>query len=167
MVTHAATLAPGLVLHLARGGALVDRAIVRVLGHAGSGYEPAVAEQLRSRDEQTARAALRALARIGTARAAAFVSLEIQQGGPLARAAEEALWHFPLSQTTVQIGELLKQRDFVVHNPGTVSRIISRVSANDIGDLDNALEELEALRFRVWNPDLVRVAWKARGLRSR
>jgi hypothetical protein len=167
MVAHAVLLAPGLVTHLGRGGPLVARAIIRVLGFAGAGYEVAISEQLASRDEQTVRAALRALARIGTARAAALVAFQIQKGSPLARAAEEALWHFPPGQTTLQIRELLSRREFVVQNPDIVARLIDRISAADRGDLSNVLEDLEALRFHVWNPELVRVALKARGLRTR
>ena len=77
---HAALLAPGLVMHVGRGGPLVDRAIVCVLGFAGAGYEVAISEQLASRDEQTVRAALRALARIGTSEAEAVLGI---QPGPL------------------------------------------------------------------------------------
>jgi hypothetical protein len=167
MVAHAALLATGLVAHLGRGGPLVARAIIRVLGFAGAGYEAPISEQLASRDDQTVRAALRALARIGTARAAAHVAFQVQTGGPLARAAEEALWHFPSGQTTLQIRELLSRREFVLQNPGIAARLIDRISPSDRGDLSNVLEDLEALRFRVWNPELVRVALKARGLRTR
>ena len=167
MVGHAAMLAPGLIPHLGQGGPLVDRAILRVLGFAGAGYEVTVSAHLASGDEQTVRAALRALARSGTTRAAALVALQIQNGSPLSRAAEEALWHFAPAQTIVQIGELLSRREFVVQNPETVARIIDRVSAGGMGDLSAVLEELEGFRFRLWNPDLVRVARKARELRTR
>lgn len=167
MCDHAALLAPGLVTLLGQHGSLADRAIVRVLGFAGAGYEVAIAEQLTTRDEQTARAALRALAGIGTARAAGLVALQLHGGGPVARAAEEALWHFPPAQTMSQIRDLLGRRDFVVQNPDTVVRLIERASATGAGDLGNVLEGLEAFRFRLWKPDLVRVALKARGLRSR
>jgi len=167
MCGHAALLAPGLVVHLAGSGPQVARAILRVLGLAGAGYEVAIAEQLTGRDEETARAALRALARIGTARAAALVAFQIHHGSPVARAAEEALWHFPPAQTTLHIRDLLSRREFVIQNPEIVARIIDRFSLVGLGDLGHVLEELEAFRFRVWNPDLVRVALKARGLRSR
>jgi hypothetical protein len=166
MCDSAALLAPGLVMHLGRGGSLVARAIVRVLGFAGAGYEVAISEQLASRDEQTVRAALRALARIGTARAAALVAFQIHNGGPVARGAEAALWHFPPAQTTLQIRDLLSRREFVLQNPEIVARLIDRLSPGT-GDLGNVLEELEALRFHVWSPGLVRVALKARGLRTR
>ena len=146
---------------------LADRAIVRVLGFAGHGYEVAISEQLASQDEQTARAALRALAGIGTARAASLVAAQIHGGGPVARAAEEALWHFPPAQTMAQLRDMLGRREFVVQNPDTVVRLIERASASGTGDLGNVLEGLEAFRFRLWKPDLVRVAKKARGLRSR
>jgi hypothetical protein len=122
---------------------------------------------LSSRDELTVRAALRALARIGTARAAALVAAQIRNGGPSTRAAEEALWHFPPVHTTLQIRDLLSRHDFVVQNPDIAMRLIDRASMSGMGDLGGVLLELEGLRFRVWNPELVRVALKARGLRTR
>jgi hypothetical protein len=167
MCDHAAQLAPGLVNYLGQRGPLADRGIVRVLGFAGVGYEVLISEQLASRDEQTVRAALRALARIGTTRAAALVASHVHHGGGIARAAEEALWHFPQAQTMFQVRDLLGRRDFVVQNPDTVVRLLERASATGAGDLGHVLEDLEAFRFRLWKPDLVRVAKKARGLRSR
>jgi hypothetical protein len=167
MCDSAALLAPGLLAYLGGAGPLVASAIVRVLGFAGAGHEVAIAEQLTSRDEATVRAALRALARIGTARAAALVASHIRNGGPSARAAEEALWHFPPAHTTLQIRDLLSRHDFVVQNPEIAVRLIDRASMIGMGDLGGVLVELEALRFRVWNPELVRVALKARGLRTR
>jgi hypothetical protein len=167
MCDSADLLAPGLVGQLGRGGPLVSAAIVRVLGFAGAGYEVSIAEQLSSREELTVRAALRALARIGTARAAALVAAQIRNGGPSTRAAEEALWHFPPAHTTLQIRDLLSRHDFVVQNPDIAMRLIDRASMSGMGDLGGVLLELEGLRFRVWNPELVRVALKARGLRTR
>ncbi len=162
----AALLAPGLVLQLGRGP-LADRAILRVLGFAGAGYEVAISEQLTSGDEQTVRTALQALARIGSAHGAALVASQIQRASPAARAAEEALWHFPPAQTTLQIRDLLSRRDFVIANPEVATRLLDRVSQGGTGDLSDVLAELEGLRFRFWSPDLMRVASKARGLRSR
>jgi hypothetical protein len=54
-----------------------------------------------------------------------------------------------------------------VQHPGIAVRLIDRASMSGMGDLGGVLAELEALRFRVWNPELVRVALKARGLRTR
>ncbi len=167
MCDSAALLAPGLLAQLVGSGPLVASAIVRVLGFAGAGHEVAISEQLTSRDEATLRAALRALARIGTARAAALVASHIRNGGPSSRAAEEALWHFPPAHTTLQVRDLLSRHDFVVQHPDVAVRLIDRSSMSGMGDLGGVLAELEALRFRVWNPELVRVALKARGLRTR
>jgi len=164
---HALLLAPELAARVDQSPAVVARVVVRVLGVAGSGYERAIAEQLTRGDEQLTRAALRALAHIGTSRAAALVAFHIHTGSPVSRAAEEALWHFPRAQATLQIRDLLSRRDFVMHNPGVVGRLIDRAAQWDACDLGGVLEELEALRFRVWNPDLVRIARKARGLRGR
>ena len=165
---HASALVPGLVAELGRSGIAATRAITRACGHAGRGYEAVVSGQLTSGDEQTVREAVRALARIGTARAAALVSAQIQNGGPVARAAaEEALWHFPPAQTAMLLREILGHRQFVVHNPVTVSRLIERAAQARAGGLDPVLAELETLRFRFWQPRLARVAWKARELRTR
>jgi hypothetical protein len=167
MSENAALLAPTLATCLSATPPPVAGAIVRVLAVAGPGYEAAIAGQLGRGDEQLTRAALRALARIGTGRAAALVALEIQSGGAAARAAEAALWHFPPAQATVQIRDLLSRRDFVIHHPAVVARLIDRAAQWEACDLGGVLEELESLRFHVWNPELVRMARKARGLRGR
>jgi hypothetical protein len=45
--------------------------------------------------------------------------------------------------------------------------LLDRASKAGIEGLDPVLAELEPLRFRFWNPSLVRVALKARVLRAR
>jgi hypothetical protein len=167
MSENAALLAPALAARVNATPLPVAGAIVRVLAVAGAGYEPQIAGQLARGDEQLTRAALKALARIGTGRAAALVAVEIQSGGAAARAAEAALWHFPPAQATIQIRDLLRRRDFVLQHPAVVARLIDRAAQWDACDLGGVLEELESLRFHVWNPELVRMARKARGLRGR
>src|SRR5262249_20409072 len=74
MGQHARVLARALTPRLDGCGVAAARTVVRVLGYAGHGAETAVAAQLGRRDEQTDREALRALARIGTPKAAAVVA---------------------------------------------------------------------------------------------
>jgi len=165
---HADVLAPGLVARLGLAGSTATRAIVKVCGYAGAGYEVVVSEQAGSRDEQTVREAFRSLARIGTSHAAEIVASQIQSGTPVARAAaEEALWHLPPAQTAAQLKEILSKKEFVVQNPAVVSRLIERAAQAKAGGLDGVLEEIEALRFRFWKPGIVRMALKARELRVR
>ena len=94
---HAKLVAPALVGGLEQEPTdVVTRVIARVLGLAGTGYEQPVGTLLASRDEQTARESLRALAKIGTPRAAAIVAAEVGRSrGWVGGAAEETLWHFP------------------------------------------------------------------------
>ena len=167
MGRHAAALAPGLATRLDDCGLEATRAIVRVLGFAGAGYEDALSGRLTSRDEQTARDALKSLARIGTEKAAALVASQIGSDTPGARAAEEALRHFPPAEAGSQLRRLLGRRDFVLQHPDAVARLIDRASQAGTEGLDRVLEDLEAFRFRFWNPGLVRIALKARRLRGR
>lgn len=168
MCERAALFAPALALDLGRYGALATHAVVRILGFAGAGYEEAVAEQLDRGDEQTAREALRALARMGTAQAAALVARQLQSGNAGRRAsAEEALWRFPPARTAVQVRDLLRSRDFVLQNPQTTARLLDRAAQAGADGLDRVLADLESLRFRFWNPGLARVGLKARELRAR
>jgi HEAT repeat protein len=132
------------------------------------GYEAAVAKMVAHEDDQVAREALRALARIGTTAAAALVSRQIREGSTGRRAAaEEALWHFPPGQTAAQVRQFLGSRDFVVHHPQTASRLLDRAAKAHTEGLQDVLAGLEPLRFRFWKPRLVRVALKARELRAR
>lgn len=165
MSEHAELLGPALVEQIGHSGIAATRAIVGVLGFAGAGYETAVAAQLGHRDEQTVREALRALARIGTGRAAAAVASQIEHGSSWMRGvAEEALWHFPPARANAQVRELVARLDFVLHNPQIAERLLDRAARTGTSGLEQALAALARLRFRFWNPPLVRVARKAREL---
>jgi HEAT repeat protein len=168
MCEHADLLAPALVTWLGECGAGAARAIVRTLGYAGTGYEQTLSATLEHRDEPTRREALRALARVGTNQAAALVARQVRNGSPSIRsAAEEALWHFTPAQTSEQLRELLSSREFVLQNPQVVTRLLDRAAQAGTDGLQQALADLESLRFRFWKRGLVRIAHKARELRAR
>ncbi len=163
MSAHAMTIAPALVARLPTAGPHARQAIVRVLGEAGAAYAPPVITLLKRDDEQTGREALRALARMGSAQAAAAVAAHLESRAAWARAAaEEALWHFPPPQAAAQVRALLADRDFVLRHPDTVTRLLDRAMQSRAAGLAPVLETLTPLRFRFWNPALVRVALKAR-----
>ncbi len=170
MCEHARLFAPALTSALPTVTAQTGRAVVKVLGFAGAGYEAAIGEQLEHDDEQTSREALRALARIGSTQAAALVAGRLERGREEWRAAaEEALWRFPAAHARAQVRQLLGRREFVVGHPDIASRLLTR-AANSGGGTDgfqDVLAGIESLRFRFWNPGLVRVALKARELRGR
>jgi hypothetical protein len=168
MCAYAALLAPALVQELPHCGLAARRVGVKVLGFAGAGYETAVADQVEHGDEPLVREALRALARMGTAHAASVVTKQLQNGNARGRAAaEEALWHFPPARVGAFVRELLGNREFVLQNPATVTHVLDRAAKAGIEGLDPVLAEIEPLRFRFWNPSLVRLALKARELRAR
>ena len=168
MCAHAALLAPALVQELPHCGLAARRVGVKVLGFAGAGYETAVADQVEHGDEPLVREALRALARMGTAHAASVVTKQLQNGNARGRAAaEEALWHFPPARVAAFVRELLGNHEFVLQHPATVTHVLDRAAKAGIEGLDPVLAELEPLRFRFWNPSLVRVAMKAREMRAR
>jgi hypothetical protein len=167
---HAVLVAPALVATLDGTGRsdVLERATARVLGYAGHGYEVPLGKLLDSRDEQTVREALRSLARIGTPRAAALVGAQVVKhrdwvGG----AAEETLWHFPRQESDRQIRDLLGRREFVIRHPQAAGRLLDRAAQSGAANLTPILQTLAPLRYRFWNPALVRVARHARTLMTR
>ena len=159
---HAMLVAPSVVTALATADATATRALVRVLGIAGVGYESPIATQLQSSDEQTVREALRSLARIGTPRAALCVRNAVNQSAEwLSGAAAETLWHFPAPEARRQVLELLSQRDFVQRSPEVAGRLLERVVQGGAQGLQTVLTTLVPLRYRVWSPALARVGRRA------
>ena len=115
--------------------------------------------------ETTLREALRALARMATTPAAAAVAGCLQSATAWARtAAEEALWHFPPALAAAQVRKLLANREFVLAHPDVAGRLMDRAAQAGTSGLAPVLETIAPLRFRFWNPALVRVAMKARHL---
>lgn len=167
LIDHAARLAPAVAALLDRPSPIVRRTLLRVLGLAGTGYEQAIAAHIQG-DEQTAREALRSLARIGTPTAAGFVVAEIEhQRGVLSVAAEETLWHFPAAEAQRHTRELLGKREFTMRHPQSAERLLDRAARAGATGLEPVLLTLAPLRFRIWNPALVRVARKAQAMLAR
>jgi hypothetical protein len=165
MCEQGGQLAPALAARLNGCGVSARRAIVKVLGHAGPGHEQVLAEQLEHVDEQTGRDALQALAHIGTAKAAQIVGMQLQEGaGAVRAAAEEALRHFAPAQAEATMRDLLARREFVLRHPQIALRLIDRVGHAGVTGLEPAMRDLAGLRYRFWNPKIVRVAMKARTL---
>jgi hypothetical protein len=165
LTEHAALVAPAVAPLLERSSPGVTRTLLRVLGSAGPGHEPLIASYVSSGDEQVAREALRALARVGTAKAAALVVAEIeQQRGTLSAAAEETLWHFPTAEALRHTRELLGRRDFTTRHPQATERLLDRAARAGAVDLQPILHELAPLRFRIWNPAVARLARKAHAM---
>jgi hypothetical protein len=164
---HARLVASALADSLPTTEVSMHRVIARVLGHAGAGYEPPLGALLTSPDEQAVREAFRGLARIGTPRAGALVAAQVHKGrGWISPAAEQTLWHFPRGEADRQLRDLLGRRDFVLRHPDIAGRLIERAVQNGAQDLAPLLAPLVPLRYRFWNPALVRVARQARTLLS-
>ena len=161
---HAALVAPALTATTDVNSSVVaQRAVARVLGFAGHGYEVPLGRLLDSPDEQTVREALRSLARIASGRAAALVAAQIVKNRDwIGAAAEETLWHFPRPEIDRQIRDLLARREFVRRQPEVAARVLERAAHNGIANLAPILQPLVPLRYRFWNPALVRVARQAR-----
>jgi hypothetical protein len=142
-------------------------AALTVLGAAGTGYEELIAEQVKTGEERRGREAMRALARIGSPRAAGLIVRHIEDGPPVVRpAAEEALWRLPLPLAFAKTHELLRRRDFVIHHPHTAARLLERAVQGADDGLDKVLDGLMSLRFHFWSPAVARVGAKARELRQ-
>src|SRR5262249_21898354 len=139
--------------------------IVRVLGAAGAAYAAPLIAILDLGDETIAHEALRALARVGNGSAATAVGVRLHSHVAwLREAAEDALWQFPPAQVAAQLRKLLARRAFVTAYPDAAGRMLERATLLGITGLTPALAAIAPLRFRFWNPALVRVALKARHL---
>jgi hypothetical protein len=159
---HASVVAPALAGLFRGADAEQDRTIARVLGHAGPGFESVLAAGLSSSDEHTVRESLRALAKIGSPQAATLICAEIERdNGWRGPAAEETLWRFPPAHATRLAKGLLERHDFVVKHPELAARLLERVAQGGPAGLESILAGLVSLRFRIWNPALVRLARRA------
>jgi hypothetical protein len=162
---HAVLVGPAVADALPGADPVTARALVRVLGNAGPGYETPIALQLRSDDEQTVREALRSLARIATPRAAACVRAGIDQPRAwLSLAAAETLWRFPPADARREVLELLSDVEFVRRQPAMASRLLERAAQTGSQDLQPVLTTLVPLRYRLWSPALARVGRRAHAL---
>jgi hypothetical protein len=162
MCEHGRLLAPSLAARLGQGGAAAARAIIKVLGFAGSGYESVLAAQLDHGDEQTGREAVQALTHIGSSRAASIVGVQLRKGNKAVRAAaEEALRHFAPAAAAVALRDLLGNREFVLQHPRIAVRLIDRAEQAGMTHLEPALRALVPFRYRFWNPAVMRVARRA------
>jgi hypothetical protein len=168
LCAHAAVMAPAVADLFGRADADLNRIMARVLGLAGSGFEDALATGLGSSDEQTVRESLRALARIGTPHAAEIVCAEIERDhGWIGAAAEETLWRFPPTHAEHQTKGLLERREFVMKHPALAVRLLDRAAHAGTTGLEPILASLVPLRYRIWNPALVRLARKAQVMEKR
>lgn len=161
MCERAALFAPALAEGLASAPASVRHHVARVLGHGGEGYEDFVGGMLDARDERTTREALRALSRIGTARAVGYVAAAARDArGWMASATVETLLRFPPQLGGEHVRDLLAQRAFVLAHPEEATRLIARAARTP--NIEPVLRSLTSLRFRFWNRALVNVARAAR-----
>jgi hypothetical protein len=168
MCGHGRLLAPVLAGRLGQIGVVAARAIIKVLGFAGPGYEHRLAGQLEHGDDQTGREAVQALAHIGSLKAAAIVGQQLHKGSNAVRAAaEEALRHFPPAAAATVVRDLLGNRDFVLRHPQIAARLIDRAAEAGTVNLEPALRALAPFRYRFWNPALVRLARRARTIVGR
>lgn len=169
MAERATVFAPALAGRLTGAGSPGRQAIVKVLGVGGATYASAVIALLPPHaadvDEATGREAMRALARMATPGTAAAVAACLTGGvGWSQLAAEEALWHFPVPLASAQVRKLLADRTFVLSRPDVAERLLDRAKQAGATGLGPVLETIAPLRFRFWNPALVRVARKAQHL---
>jgi hypothetical protein len=159
----ATLVAPVLVAQVGKGVA-GDRVMARVFGLAGAGFESPLASLLDTRDEQTAREALRSLAKIGTPQAAAVVAARIEHQDGWSAASEESLWRFPSAEAQRQTRGLLGRREFVLKHADVAGRLLDRAFQGNHSGLESIVAALTPLRFRIWNPPLARLGRRAKSL---
>ena len=167
MCARASELGAALAKQLSECGAPAARVLVSVLGHAG-GHVTHLADVVTHADGRVVREALRALVRIGTPEAVAVVARQVEHGREATRGlAEQALLQCPPAAVATVACDLLASRSFVLSHPDLAVRLMERAQAARIPRLDERLDALSVLRFRVWHAGSRRVGLKARKLRRR
>ena len=136
------------------------------LGFGGPGWEESIAAYVADSDEQTAREALRALARVGTPKAASLVVAEIEQparecrrrGGRNALALSRQRSAAPHSRAAgpPRLHDEAPRGDRAIARSSGARPGLAICSPCSI--------ELAPMRFRIWNPALARVARKAHAM---
>jgi hypothetical protein len=159
---HAVTFAPAIAGTLDELTIPQRVAAIQALGAAGRGFEPYISRQLAHPSEVVVREALRALGRIASDDAAEMVTrFVLRQGTSGAVAAEDVIWQFSPIATHHCLRSLLRQRQFVVDNPGFTLRLLQRTDRFEPSKLSDVLTPLKSLRFRFWNRPLAQIGRRA------
>jgi hypothetical protein len=165
MRAHAASFAPAIVAALPDLPTSGRIMALRALGAAGRGLEPQIARELTHAHDAVVSEALRALARIGSRDAANLVAGHVHNGATSTSAiAEEALWQFSPEIIRSCLRTLLGTRQLARTRPDRALRLLDRAASSQTAGLDDVFAPLTSLRFRLWNPQLARIGWKARAL---
>jgi hypothetical protein len=160
--------APSLVAVLASESASVATRVrtVRILAHAGEGWEDTLATVLQTSDDAVAREALRGLARIGTARAAQYVATYIDGiAADAAAAALDALLHFPPGAARRANRAVLARTDLARSQPALMDALLDRATREGVAGFRDVLVPLARLRFRFWSPAVAALGRRAQALR--
>ena len=167
MNLRAAAVAQGLLPHLDRPQWFVIRNALHVLGHAGPGYETAIAARTSHPDPRVAREAFRALAQIGTPEALGHVSSAL--GGPrrTSALALEALWRFPAAVARSGAKAFLGRTELVLKRPAVACALLETLAQSGCSDLRGLLDGLRSLRTRFWSLGAMRVGFKAAAIARR
>lgn len=165
MRDHAASFAPAIVAVLPGLPTSARIMALRALGASGRGFEAQIARELTHGHDAVVAEALRALARIGSRDAANLVAGHVHHGtASTAAVAEEALWQFSPEIIRVCLRMLLGTRQLARTRPDRALRLLDRAARSRTAGLGDVFAPLTSLRFRLWNPQLARIGWKARAL---
>ena len=74
------------------------------------------------------------------------------------------LWQFSPEIIRSCLRALLGTRQLARTRPDSALRRLDRAASSETAGLDDVFAPLTSLRFRLWNPQLARIGWKARAL---
>jgi hypothetical protein len=140
---------------------------VRILAHAGEGWEDTIAAVLGTGDDAVAREALRGLARIGTARAAQHVATRIDGASAVvAAAALDALLLFTPAAARRANRVVLARTDLARSQPALMDALLDHATREGVTGFRDVLVPLARLRFRFWSPAVAALGRRAQALRG-
>lgn len=159
---RAPALAEHLVDYLSHPKWFVVRNLLRLLGHAGPGWEQPVAELIDHDHPRVIREAFIALARIGTPEAAdRTVQALRHESAEVRHHAAEAIWRFAPALSHPRLLAAVDDRELATEHPELVLVLVHAAGRRRLEGLEPVLRRLRWHGLAVWNAERRTLGWQA------
>ncbi|MFW6084301.1 MAG: HEAT repeat domain-containing protein, partial [Gemmatimonadota bacterium] len=160
--SRASDLAAALTDYLSHPKWYVVRNVVMLLGHAGPGWEDAVAEGIEHEHPRVIREAFLGLSRIGTPAALEHTERALRHASAAVRKeAGETVFRFDPDLSHPVVQDALHDRELARHHPTLLRRLLTGAERRDLDGLTRAARRLRWHTLAVWNAERRSLGWHA------